>query len=300
MTRPESGSAQEKIIQFENNIGRALDILGKTGEDPLTVFPDPSDEERRMDVQWRIDMTEGLEQGFRDNAAELGFGREENIGPADLDVKDGYIAVLEGGLPHKMSAELALVGIDDETTPTPSKIIFAVNHERELKDTEQQLAKNQLGLEDDSLPSTEYDLAIAILQQQEKFDPISDESYPPVPVDHGDYTMVTAGTLSGVPVQLLGTFKSRGRVNNQTKIEIAAASSSAQEVVMFTSSTYQPTNELQALKAEENTGRTTYVATYGIKELAKAKGEADVKPPELNQLGGEYYKLAKLLKREKK
>jgi hypothetical protein len=283
-------SSQEKRQQFENNIGRALDILDKTGEDPLVVFPDPSDKERRMDVEWVTDMTPEQEEAFRANAAELGFGREENIGPVELGVSDGYVAVLEGGLPHKMVSELALVNKDDDRTPAPSKIVFAVSHDREIKKSERKLAKKQLDLHGSELPKTEHELAIAILQKQDTFDPAGTEYSSTA--DHDGYTLTTVGDLNGVPVQLLGTYRSGPRINNSGKVQIVAETTEAQQIVFVTSSTYQSTNELQAIDAAEKSGREVFVATYGINELAIAKKE-EPQQPALNQLGGEYHKLAK-------
>lgn len=290
----------DRMRAIQNCVDRSIEIVGQIGQDYSEVFPDPSQKDRREDVVWGLEITPEQEEAFRGVVSELGIGRSHDLSPAELGVDDGYTAIMEGGQPHKLIAQLDVVL--DENQPVPGAIFMTADTGRELAESEQELAKKYLGFgAGDTLPKDEYELALSTVLRHEGFLPDSSGA---ITNDHGSYTMLYLGSIGEIPVHLMGLKREYNypdepkrfdRLNNQQKMETIAQSSDAKETVFVTSGSYQPSNEIQAIAATEKINKPVLVASYGTESMASVKGEDNPGPTELNQLGGEMFKVAKLL-----
>lgn len=280
----------ERIRTISVAIDRATEIVAGSGHDPLEVFPNPKDAERRADVMWGSDLSEDQQDAFRGVMADLGPGRLYNTSPDDLYLEDGqYVAVFEGGQPHKMIAQLDIV---DNATARPSEYIFTASPDRKLGEKERDIGAKLLGIEADNAPKNELEMALAVVQARPGFE------YSHELVDSElDGSIIHIGSLGGRSVSILPILReynedgSYTQLNNKDKMTLATGR--ALNAVFVTSSTYQPSCELAAIQATRE-GATTYVASYGAEELARVKGEA-LAVPSIAQLGAEAHKTAKEL-----
>lgn len=275
---------QERIETMKNAINKAAEIIAGPGANPLEVFPDPRAKERRADVVWGVELTEDQQEAFRDVMAELGPGRDYNIGPDDTSFAEaGYIALFEGGQPHKMIAQLNIV---DEAKNRPALFVFSGSPDRKLGEGEKSIAARLLRINEDEVADYEFDLAEQIVCAQPNFE----KEYSP--------KSNTIGTLDGTPVRMMSigrTYNEDGsytQLSNKEKMELV--SKEGYSVGFVTSATYQPSNELSAIEASSVTGADIRVLTYGIHELARVKGEP-ASQPTIAQLGAEAHKVAQLL-----
>lgn len=283
----EFDTSNERIRTISIAIDRATEIVTGSGQDPLEVFPDPKDAERRADVVWGSDLSEDQQDAFRSVMADLGPGRLYSTSPDDLYLEDGkYVAVFEGGQPHKMIAQLDIV---DNATARPSEYIFTASPDRVLGDKERELGAKLLGIEVENAPENEFEMALAVVQTRPGFE-FSHEL-----VDSElDGSIVNIGSLDGRSVSILPILRdykedgSYTQLNNKDKMTLAWGR--AENIVFVTSSMYQPSCELAAIQATRE-GSTTYVASYGAEELARVKGEA-LALPSIAQLGAEAHKAA--------
>jgi hypothetical protein len=292
----------ENIRNIQIAIEKATEIVaGGPGANPLEVFPDPADKERRADVVWGEDLTEAQQEAFRGVMAELGPGRKHNVGPNELGLEhDNYIALFEGGQPHKMIAQLDMIDKLEEGHNRPHAMVISASKGRSLGEAERIGAAKLLGLKPEEVSDTEYGVARQIIKRRSGYTP--EEVY-----NHKEgegYSLMYAGRINGTPVTMMGidripTEGGRYRqLSNQQKMEIVAENNS--HVAFVTSSTYQPSNQIAAAKAEATVTsfRTDiHVCTYGTEELARVKGTEPVEPS-IAQLGAEAYKTAKLLQAE--
>ncbi len=288
----ESLQDHENIRQMQIAIEKATDIVAGPGSNPLEVFPDPSDKERRADVVWGDDLSEEQQAAFRGVMAELGPGRESNIGPEEAGVGTDYVALFEGGQAHKMIAELNI--IDRAGVNPPSQYVVSGSTGRSISDAEIQSVANLLDIDPSEVANNEYVLAEQVVRMREGFVPA-----PISGMDSEQYCYSHIGNLNGIPVSSLGIKRiprdggGYNQLSNQSKIELLHEMYE-REVAIVTSATYQPSNEVAATNARETTGREAHVLSYGTHELAKVKGTDPAEPP-IAQLGAEAYKTAQLL-----
>jgi|GEM_PF-912657 hypothetical protein len=290
---------------------------------PLEIFPQPG--ERRADTEFSLPPHQG--NAFREAMAKLGIGRETNLSATEVGLKDGYVAVIEGGQAHKILAELNIV-LADKTT-RPSSIIIAATPERAIPEPEVDKAKEKettakvLGVEIDQVAATEYDVAQQIIYKklpglQPQSVSVLDFGYD---MDGRVYTGEATGQFKrmgsinhAIPVYLLRVdreytdpsnpkqYKTLG-VRNLIKVVAGVLRHNGEnadenaDIGFVTSATYQPSREIDAASAMieiERLGesRNVGVITYGTQELAKVKKEQVPQPPALGQLAGEAHKAA--------
>lgn len=293
----------ESIRTMQVAVEKAADIVGGPGSNPLEVFPDPTEKERRADIVWGDNFTENEQAAFRAVVAELGPGREDNVGPAEIGIEtSNYVALFEGGQAHKMVAQLNLV--DNPNTVKPAAFILSGSTGRSISDAEIQSAAKTLGIEVSDVATNEAQLALQAVQLREGFIP---KSSPEMIEETEAYSIHTVGTLHSVPVNIMGIHRLPRedggyiQISNQEKIEVVGGMLGSEgldtPVVFATSATYQPSNAIAAARAEAASGIEVHVITYGTHELARVKGTEPAKPS-IAQLGAEAYKTAKLLEEE--
>ncbi len=162
---------QETLEIMRSTVDKAAEIVsGEAGADPLKVFPDPKQKERRADVNF--DKTLSLDQtdAFRGVMLDLGPGREESIGASEAGLAEGYGAVLEGGQAHKMMAELDLV-LSDEIQPSFILITGAGPDGRPIPDGEKDLTAGLLDIEVDGVGDNEFEIAKQVIRNHPLFEP---------------------------------------------------------------------------------------------------------------------------------
>ena len=297
----EFDQSQEYIQKIQFAIEKATEIVAGPGTDPFAVFPNPADKERRADVEWDPMLSEAEEEAFRGVMSELGIGRERSIGPGEAGLSnDNYVAVFEGGQPHKLIAQLNIVDNPDE--PRPGQYIVTGATGRILGQAEKENAANLLGIDIEQVGETEYDLAVATVSARNGFEPAAHRT---TAENNGDqwHSEETLGTLNGALVKALAIKRVEDpgdrspQWTNQEKMEKVVRDVKASyrglpiKVAFVTSSTYQPSNEIEAAAASLNTDGDVRVLSYGTHELAAVKG-VDPVVPAINQLGGEAYKTA--------
>jgi hypothetical protein len=295
--------------RMRSNLSRAVEaVTGDGALDPLQVFPDPADKERREDIVFEKTLDETQEALFRGAMAEMGIGREANRDAAELGLPEGYLALLEGGQAHKMLAELTVtVGSDVK----PGVIVMSGDAERVVAEKECELTARILGLTMDQVGATEVEIAEQVLRVHPDFIEQEEKVLP-----YG-YTMAGAltqeatgqfrqiGLVAGVPAVVMrvdrewyetdaGERKFK-RPDNFTKLKIVSGIDGVGSIGFVTSATYQPSAEIDAIRASKETGTLIHVPTYGTAELARVKGETVPQPPALQQLAGEAYKVAQQL-----
>lgn len=264
-------------------------VSGELSPNPIEVFPAQGKAERRADIEWVSGMGEVQEEVFRNTVAQLGPGRMENVGPAERGLRDReYVAVTEGGQPHKMIAQLNMLRASSER---PAAYIITASSDRKVGDNERAFMAQLTGEDEEDMPIQEFGVAQQILRMQKGYQL---EDMPTVVEAEDSHIFVRTGTLDGAPVFVLDVkrqYDETGRytqLKNADKIRIAARHL-GQEVAFATSATYEPTNFIQANQA----GVPATVVTYGAEELAAVKGAEPVQPS-VEQLGAELHKVAKL------
>jgi len=278
---------------------------GETGKSLLEIFPEPG--ERRTDTEFILPAEQ--KSAFREAMAKLGIGRETNMSASEVGLEHGYVAVIEGGLGHKIAAELSVV-LDDDTA-IPSAIIVAATPHRELpphetdKAQERRFAASILGIDHSELGNTEYEVAEQIARGLSGF----------IEVEHieGDYPDLfkRIGILEreeAIPVIMMrldreplegGRYKLPGTGDVLKAVEAAMPENDTKPGIGFvTSSTYQPSRETDAVSTMlelERSGRFTDIGviTYGTHKLADVKQTEVPEPPHLGQLASEAHKAAK-------
>lgn len=293
---------------------------------PLEIFPEPG--ERRADTEYSLPPEQ--EMAFREAMARLGIGRESNINATEAGLKDGYIAVIEGGQAHKMIAELNVV-LSDKIT-RPRRIIITATPDRPIKPVEEDKAKERevtasvLGIDNEEVGETELDVAKQVAVHTPNFQPIrpmydftvaynTEGDLISEGVKDGEGKLSNIGTIIDTPIDILqidrqylddGKYKvlgSKGIMQFVTNLLDLWGFDS--DVGFVTSATYQPSRETDAssvmLEIErQGNPRNVGVVTYGTQELAKVK-LAKVKkedyptPVALGQLAGEAHKAARQL-----
>lgn len=284
---------------MQETVEKAADIIAGPGSNPLEVFPNPAAKERRADVVWGEELTLAEQAAFRGVIAELGPGRQGNVGPVEAGISSSYVALSEGGQVHKMIAQLNI--IDNPDTPQPAAYFVSGSTGRSISDAEMQSAAPLLGIEYSDVANNECELALQAVQTREGF--VSSVSQELIERKEG-YSIHYVGSLNGVPVNLMSVNRLHNeeggykQISNQEKIEIVGGLLGSEDlntdVALVTSATYQPSNQIAAVKAENASGLRAHILSYGTHELARVKG-IDPVEPSIAQLGAEAYKTAKLL-----
>ncbi len=303
-------SVQEIEGRLKENLTRAVEaVTGDATQNPLEVFPNPADKERRQDVEFSgVELNEEQEVAFRDAMSELGVGRESNRDATMVGLDDGYLAFLEGGQSHKMLAEL---NITAESAVKPSVVILSGDSERNIPENEQTLTAKVLGLPLEDVGATEYEVAEQVFRAHPDFVAQEEVILPYGYTIDGELTHETTGQfrqigmIGDAPAVVMridrewheddAGNRSFKRPDNFTKMCIISAIEGVESVGFVTSSTYQPSNEVDAIRVTNATGVVIKVPTYGTAELATAKKEEMPNQPALNQLAGEAYKTAQQL-----
>jgi hypothetical protein len=313
-----------KLQQISKALERAtFHVTGEVGRNPLEVFPDPKTAQRRADVVWNPNLSEEQEQRFRADMGEIGPGITTDIGPAEVGFENhrypnwGYIAILEGGQPHKMIAQLRIIR-DPGRDLLPIAIWQTASADRKIGDDEIKFMAKYLGCDISEVGETELDVAEQILRHEADFEVMipglnkmpTDEVYQsakgslmdpyfigkflnPSPEDPNDTAQVY--------VQLMGVKAGSDRytqASNADKmrqvIEFLDSDDPLPRVGFVTSATYQPSNVISAHLVAQETGVNVQVLSYGTERLAQVRG-IEPEQPALHQLGGEAYKTAELL-----
>lgn len=282
------------------------------------VFPEPS--ERRTDTEFLLPKEQ--EEAFRNAMAKLGIGRETNLQAHEAGLRDGYVAVVEGGLGHKIASELHVV-LKDEIS-RPSAIIVTATPDRKLPSIKEDKAKERdyaakyLGIEPEDTGTTEYEVAQQIVESLPGFNKTDlSRAYA------AGGSSEVALTVSDQPIRHIGSI---GGGENETQVfmmpiireyledgryiqpgtrEVLKTIDGAlrqegedSDIGFVTSSTYQPSRETDAVSvmlelSRDDKTRHIGVITYGMAELASVKKEPLPEPPKLGQLATEAYKAAK-------
>ncbi len=273
---------------------------GELDPNPLEIFPAQGKAERRADIKWEDDMGDAQETMFRAYVANLGPGRVESLGPDERGLFDGqYTALTEGGQPHKMIAQLDIL---QTANARPAEYVVSASDGRtKLGDNEVSFTLQYLmggsSEEGDSVdievPKNEFEMAVQIVKAQEGF--VEED---PVDIINTDtHSLQRIGTLNGSPVIMMNVkrkYDDEGKykqLNNAQKMQ-ATHAVTGRAIAFTTSATYEPTSFVHA----ERSGVPATVLAYGTEKLASVKGDTEVTPPKLEQLGAELYKLAKLVK----
>lgn len=278
---------------MRDSLQRATEaVTGDPHADPFEVFPNPGEKERRADIVWGDDLNEVQQQGLRAAMAELGPGRAHNIGPVEQGLTDGnYVALTEGGQPHKMIAQINVLL---ESSERPATYIISGSPDRSLGEAERAIGADLLGIDSEEVADNELSMAEQIVRSYgEEFIPEETADIE----DTEDFTLKQIGSFNGRPVLLMGIKRMYGedggryrQLSNDKKIQLAHQIN-GQTVAFVTSATYAPSNTVSA----EKSGVDATVLSYGTHELAQVKGEEPAEPS-IAQLGAEAYKTAKLLK----
>lgn len=165
-------NGERKVREVEKAVYAAAEIVGGPGADPLEVFPNPRSAERRTDIVWGDQLTTEQIVAFRGIMAKVGPGRRESQGAAAIGLRPGYNAVLEGGLPHKMKAELDLV-INDQVLP---RRIFVAATKRKSAESERETQARLTGLPFEETGTTEYGMFRQLVETHPLFVPFPEEA----------------------------------------------------------------------------------------------------------------------------
>lgn len=300
---------QEVIGRIRKGLSAAAEaITGNPDTDPLLVFPDPADAERREDIKFAVPLNAQQEAAFREAMAGLGLGRKSNWGAEEAGLETGYLAFLEGGQGHKMLAELNLAV---NSRVRPGMIILSGDSGRILPEDERNLTAKVLGREVEDVGENEYEVAKQVFAAHPQFEAVEPVTWP-IGFDQsagvsseptGQFTMVGKfGTASAVVMRIDrdqypaddGSQKFH-RLDNRGKLAVLRNAGMVGQVGFATSSTYQPSIEIDTLAMSQD-DFDVRVISYGMDELASVKGEPS-KPPSIDQLAAEAYKTAQQLVR---
>ncbi len=311
--------AAETLEKQAHTLAEAISIVAPENSttSPLEVFPEPG--ERRADTEFSLPPHQ--EKAFREAMARLGIGRETNLSASEVGLKDGYVAIIEGGQAHKMLAELNVVLADKSIRPTA--IIVAASPDRVIPEPENDKAKEKevtakvLGIDVENVGANEYDVAMQVAESITIFHKIA-KHYHPIGYDlegnvSGDYNSEQFKQIGFIGNALVVMLRVDRKYSEGGKYETLGARGLIEVVNGYlnlratggnlgfvTSATYQPSREIDAASAmieieRQGNSRNVGVITYGTQELAKVKKEDYPAPVALGQLAGEAHKAAKQL-----
>lgn len=326
MTEPSYPNAENglplRAEQYLNTTKRVLSsaaevIAPGSGLSPLEVFTAPS--ERRDDDQGLV-LDSDQEYRLREIVAELGFGRTTDKTAEMAGLHEGYVAVIEGGQAHKVKAQ-------EELCDGAGTLIFSATPNRKItKQVERESSARILGIDVTEVGETEYDVVRQIAESQPGFIPLPegdialpfsydiDDNYQVGSEESGQFVQI--GTRGSRPVIMLRIDRDNSEEAGKQKDRKQPGSADVMTIIssvlsqigddetsigFITSSTYEASRSIDALRSGLKTERQTEVIAYGTARLAAVKGEEMPAPGPINQLSGELYKVAKqqaLLKSE--
>jgi hypothetical protein len=305
--------AEQILANSEQALRAAVEAVNPLtpDADPLEVF-NPATEVRNeaSSIGENFTLSERQEHDLRKAASELGFERSTDVMASTLGLKGAHV-IIEGGQPHKMVAEAALIVDDLEALPTT--LVFSGSPYRAISsDTEKASARKQFG----EAPATEYDAARKVAERLANFEPLSEDEILPIGYDiHDGFALVNEatgqfmqiGTVNGTPVVMMridrepyvedGKNKYRNQPETADVIKIVEAITSMQgdtllPIAFVTSATYQPSRAVSAATVALEKNRVVGVPTYGTARLAEVNGTDIPEPKRLDQLPGELHKVA--------
>lgn len=301
--------AEQLANQMDSVLRAAVEVVAPGSDAEVAeVFSQPTE---RRDDDPGLQLTEGQEEALRELAATLGWGRKHDKTPTEQGLQSGFAAVIEGGQPHKVRAELAVI-----TESEPGVIVVAGSPNRKVtNDAERQSGAHITGLEVEQVGATEYDVVRQVIATTSGFEAAEEDILPAsydTSAEHavredrsGQFRLI--GKLAGADVILMridredyvdaeGANKYRYQPGTAEVIGIVdavlTASGDTQSQIGFvTSSTYEPSRTVDAVRAGLATGRQAEVVAYGTERLAAVRGTAPAEGP-INQLPAELRKAA--------
>lgn len=323
---PEQPSAIEALQErVHTTLQRGVEIFtGNSEGDPLEVFPSAG--AVRADAP-EPELTPQQAKALRATAAEFGFGREADRTASELGLSNGYVAVIDGGQIHKVLAEIQIALLDDVK---PGSFVIIAREDRPISSEDQSEAMQkevasirlQLGLEDDEpVEGTEYSITDQALDaivpfvredpEELALVPLGEDDHIPLP--HATVGLTTIGRILNLPVVMLkfdrdsyvgddGKRKDRKEHDNAASLVVVSKALSVvgdehTELGFITSASYQTSREIDAARAADITGRTIAVPSYGAARLASVKMEAIPAAVPLNQVPGEFHRVARQMKK---
>ncbi|MGH9857008.1 MAG: hypothetical protein ACRD4B_04095 [Acidobacteriota bacterium] len=306
-------NAEQLLSKSKEVLQSAVAIVNpeSPGADPLEVFAPAT--ERRDDAEG-LSLTDEQEQALRDDMAELGYGRLTDRKASDDRLKPGHEAAGEGGQGRKMKTQL-LNALSDEDALPNAYIQCASPYRKITNQDEIDVTSRILGVEPGQF-QTEYDVAELVLRTAEGFEPLDEPEVLPFGYDIQEgnavsqvrtHQFVKIGSINGVDAVLMridrenyvdeeGKPKYRKQPDTAAVLgiidDVLTMAGKESSVAFHTSSTYQASRQVDAVRAALQTGRQIGVATYGQESLAAVTGMEVPEPAHINQLPGELNKLA--------
>lgn len=306
-----SGYAEQLLRTNEQLLSNAVAIVNpeQPEANPLDVFVAPA--EVRSEAQ-DPGYTYEQEQALRAVAAEFGFGRETDLTVSELGLNGAHV-VIEGGLPHKIMAEIKTI-TNDKTAQPASYILAGSPYRKATSEAEINSAKAQFNGQYGETELDNVRLAASTIEgfrAQEGGDQVLPFGYTVDSVHDllnkptGQFSLV--GYVGEAPVVLMridredyqdeaGQNKYRYQPDTATVIglvsQVLSTTDETSPVALVTSSAYQTSRQIDATRAALSTSRPVGVASYGTKTLATVKNEQISAPVSINQLPGELYKIA--------
>lgn len=313
MTNPteQSHSPEAQIAALEMTLRGVADAFNSSVENLSSVFPESP--ERRQDIILP-EMSGEQEQAIRRAGEQLGIGSLED----KIRHNSPAVAYVEGGLPHKVLAETALLQGTEHT------VVFAGSTERVLKEDEIAFMSRSLGV-DMPVGSTEYDMVTAIALNgcapddeptvvpfgyalEEGFGVTEAPTGQLVKVGSRQYSDESQSSIYVLKIDRqyyddTATGKQKYRQPNTPVMAGNVARYFAQEdtdvTAILTSTTYPSRGLVQTTQVAADVQRPIVMSGYGQHTLAEIKG-GDVQPVETGQIAGELRKLAGQLTAVKK
>lgn len=303
--------AEALTVKYQTVLEEARNLAYPEAQNFIDAFPEPTQpRDQAPDPDW----DQSKETRIRQLVGEFGYGRETDRTLGELGLRGAHV-IFEGGQPHKIVAEVAIVAGDAEATP--SSYIFCASPNRKIEnESEIASARKQLGF----VPATEYDVVRSLakkikgfrfLDQGNETLALSYDISNQFAVGH-DKTgqFIQIGHVDDAPVVLLridrqdyadpvdGKKKYRNQPGPADIMRIISQGLELQgdlssPLAYVTSATYQPSREIEAVRAGLATDRVIGVPTYGIVTLAKVKGESVPSLAPVNQIPGELHTAAK-------
>lgn len=304
--------AEQTLAQAEGVLRDAVAIaFPETPDaDPITAFPKPT--ELRAESPDMAKLTDDRMALLLEKAAELGFGRAENVTLSEQGLY-GATVILEGGQPHKMLAEARLVM--EDTFARPWAIVLSASPHRMLKNANEIASAERLFGE---AGRTEYDVAGDVARALPDFEEFDEPRVLAASYDiHNDFAtshdrngqFMSIGHIGATPVVLMqvnrqelggGKYERQpdaatimGIIDNVTR----ASGNATSPVAHVTSGTYRPSRAVGVALAGLTTNRRVGIATYGNDLLNEVKG--DNAPAPVGQLPGELHAMAQQVEKLK-
>lgn len=291
--------AEAAITLLDVTVSKAVEIVAPgEGRAVEEVFTMPS--ERREDDKGLV-LTDEQESALREAVAPIGPGRAEDISPAELGLKPGYVAVIEGGQPHKVQAELELALAGEPSvvfvSGTPFRLVGKTD-ERKATIGERASGARILGVDVDEVAENEYDIQGQVVRAYPGFEAEAEEILPfSYDIQNGfelgseksgQFVRIGSIGMSQIVTMRIDRedfekedgskgYRKQPQVTDVSVIVdgvITAEGAPADAQIGFvTSSTYEPSRTVETITAWAKTGRETLVVPYGTDHLTAVKGE---------------------------